>query len=241
MSTQARGTDRSAAMRIFVAAFAGLWLSVGCGSEAATRFAERRQVEEIWLHHQKAVSRALNGYYRDDEFDQARAFFVRLTGVEIRVDSLPSGDLVASPEAGEDLEQVRNWYAQNNDRLYLDESSGTVQIHDPFLSHTFACLRSSDSAQRAARRQQAQETWRRHEAVVVRALQGHQEDDELERALLFFADLTGIEIDANFFTLGVLPGPGSARDLEQLRVWYARNKERLYFDEDSLSVEVAPQ
>ena len=147
---------------------------------------------------------------------------------------------MASPEAGDDLEKVREWYAQNSDRLYLDKSSGTVQIRGPFLSRLLALLAGDESTHRAARGRQAREIWRRHEAVVVQALQGRQKDDEFERAVAFFADVTGIEIEVNIFTFGFLPEPGTAEDFERVREWYARNKDRLYFDEDSLSVKVAP-
>lgn len=240
MRPQVRGIDRSTTVWTLVAILFGFLLVAGCASESAKRFDERRQIEEIWLHHQKSVSRALNGYYRDDELDHARAFFLRLTGVEIRAESMSSGDLVASPEAQEDLERVRQWYARNNDRLYLDESSGTVQIHGPFLSHVLTWLACGESTQKAARRQQAQEIWRKQEQVVVRALRGHQQDDEFERAVAFFADLTGIEIDVKIFTLGMLPGPNTKRDLQKVRTWYTTNKNRLYFDEKTLSVKVAP-
>lgn len=240
MSSRQKSIKRTTTARTLVAILLGLLLVVGCGGESARRFAERRQIEEIWLHHQEAISQALNGYYPDDAFDQARAFFARLTGIEIRTDSLSSGDLVASPKATEDLEQVREWYAQNNDRLYLDESGGAVQVHGPFLSRVLALFAGAESTHQAARSQQALEIWQRHEAVVVQALQGHQEDDEFERAVAFFADVTGIEIDVNIYTLGMLPGPRAEKDLQRIRSWYAANKDRLFFDQDTLLVKVAP-
>jgi len=240
VSSRQRSIKRTTTAWTLVATLLGLLLVVGCGGESARRFAERRQIEGIWLHHQKAVSRALNGYYPDDEFDQARAFFGRLTGIEIRTDSLSSGDLVASPKAIEDLEQVREWYAQNNDRLYLDKSSGAVQVHGPLLSRVLALFAGDESTHRTVRSQQAREIWQRNEAVVVQAIQGHQEDDEFERAVAFFTDVTGIEIDVNIYTLGMLPGPRAEKDLQRIRTWYAANKDRLFFDQDTLAVKVSP-
>jgi len=97
------------------------------------------------------------------------------------------------------------------------------------------------SPQEKAQRIEAQEIWLRHEAAVVRALEGHQENDEFVKAVDFFADLTGIEIHVNIFTMGYLPEPEARNDLELIRAWYTKNKASLYYDADSDRVEVRPR
>jgi hypothetical protein len=80
--------------------------------------------------------------------------------------------------------------------------------------------------------------WRHHEQAVERAILGSQKNDVFDSACLFYHELTGIEIDANIFTLGSLPGPEARADLELIRAWYRANQHRLYWDEADRTVKV---
>lgn len=86
----------------------------------------------------------------------------------------------------------------------------------------------------------ATEIWHKHELVFAKALRGSQKDDDFERACLFFEQVTGLKIHANFFTLGVLPTPETERDFVKIKAWYQENKHRLYWDESTSTVKVRP-
>ena len=53
---------------------------------------------------------------------------------------------------------------------------------------------------------------------------------EFRSAFEFFEDLTGLEVDWNGTTLGLLPGPDLDQDLEALDAWYELNKDKLSWD-----------
>lgn len=85
-------------------------------------------------------------------------------------------------------------------------------------------------------RMTAEEIWSHHEDVVARAIEGRQEGDQFIEAVLFFAELTGIEIEVNMSTMGLIPKPETGRDLERIREWYAEHRECLYYDDAAEAV-----
>ena len=84
----------------------------------------------------------------------------------------------------------------------------------------------------------ALEVWKKHEAVVERAIKGEQKDDEFGEACLFFEQVTGISIHVNIFTLGYIPEAEAANDLKLIKAWYRENHARLYWDEATKTVKV---
>jgi hypothetical protein len=83
--------------------------------------------------------------------------------------------------------------------------------------------------------------WHKHESVLRTALNGHQRNDEFDRACLFFEQTTGLQMHVNYFTFGVLPTEETDRDLARLQAWYKTNKYRLYWDESMHTVKVRSQ
>jgi hypothetical protein len=83
--------------------------------------------------------------------------------------------------------------------------------------------------------------WGNNEKIFEKALNGHWENDEFDRACVFFEDLTGIEIHVNYSTLGLLPTEETPQDLVRIRDWYKMNKNRLYWDEATGTVKLRPR
>jgi hypothetical protein len=80
--------------------------------------------------------------------------------------------------------------------------------------------------------------WHRQEAIVKKAISGHQKNDEFEKACLFFEQTTGLKMHVSYFTFGALPTAETARDLSKIHAWYKSNKYRLYWDEAAQAVKV---
>jgi hypothetical protein len=98
--------------------------SVGC--------AEKRPVVDpkaaaAWSENEKIFIKGLNGNQGDNDFDRSCTFFWRLTGLEIHVNYSTMG-MFPTPETSKDLVRIRNWYKGNKQRLYWDESTGTVKV-----------------------------------------------------------------------------------------------------------------
>jgi len=215
----------------FLASVCITLLTMACARAPKERFHDRLQIETIWLQHQNSVIHALNGYQRGNEFDEARAFFARVTGIELGVHTLPSGSIIPQAQAHEDFRRIRQWYAENNDRLCL------ARTRPERLRVSDGCL--SGSVPVELRRRQARKIWEVHEDAVASALEGHEENDAFQNAVRFFSEVAGIEVDVDSFTMGYRPGPQANEDLERIQGWFARNKDRLYFDEDVLAVRIA--
>jgi len=84
---------------------------------------------------------------------------------------------------------------------------------------------------------QAQEIWHRHEGVLAQGLEGRRNSDEFAAAVAFFREVSGIEVRVHFHPV-MRPKPEAPEDLERIREWYSKNKERLYFDEETNRVQV---
>src|SRR3954463_10976505 len=82
----------------------------------------------VWRKHERVFQRALNGYQKNDEFDQACLFFEQTTGLTMHVNNFTMGTL-PTPETKQDLVRIRVWYKVNKNRLYWDESTRTVKVH----------------------------------------------------------------------------------------------------------------
>lgn len=80
--------------------------------------------------------------------------------------------------------------------------------------------------------------WRRNEAIVMQAVEGLSDPDELLKAVNFFQDLTGITVRGNTTTFGLTPDQHTKPDLEKLRRWYRRNHARLFWDDATNSVKL---
>jgi hypothetical protein len=181
------------------------------------------EVEKEWLGRREIVARAVEGYTDTEKLVAARDFFLDRTGIEIDLDTLPSGDQIAGLNAHDDLQKIQLWYADNHHQLIEDYPSRA---------------RRTDCDEERIRAEQAQEIWMSHESAVELALDGQQRDDDFVEAVRFFSDVTGIEIDVEIFSLGYLPGPHAKEDLTKIQAWYEQNADRLYFDEDWLNVRV---
>src|SRR6185503_8227407 len=102
----------------------------------------------------------------------------------------------------------------------------------------FACTGSSSRNGERLIDRRASIVWENNESTFVRALQGHQKNDDFDRACTFFERLTGIHLHLNFYTFGVLPTPETDQDLRLIRAWYRENKYRLYWDEATKTVKL---
>jgi hypothetical protein len=80
--------------------------------------------------------------------------------------------------------------------------------------------------------------WRKYEKNFGRGINGHQGNNEFDKACLFFEQTTGLTMHVNDSTIGTLPTPETKQDLARLRAWYKVNKNRLYWDQSTLSVKV---
>jgi hypothetical protein len=80
--------------------------------------------------------------------------------------------------------------------------------------------------------------WRKYEKNFERGINGHQGNNEFDKACLFFEQTTGLTMHVNDSTIGTLPTPETKQDLARLRAWYKVNKNRLYWDQSTLSVKV---
>jgi hypothetical protein len=101
---------------------------------------------------------------------------------------------------------------------------------------SFACTREDVIAQK-----RAQETWRRHELVVEAAARGEPVDLKVFwKAVVFFNELTGITIPGEHSPLiDWMPNKDTASALQPLRRWYEKNKDRLYWDDQSKRVRLS--
>ena len=97
--------------------------------------------------------------------------------------------------------------------------------------------------ERTAPRRQAQEIWHQHERVLSDlAMEKRVDLDEFHEAVLFFEKLTNITVpsDHSLF-IDSMPIQDTAAALEPLRGWYAKNKHRLYWDEENNEVRLTPE
>ena len=85
----------------------------------------------------------------------------------------------------------------------------------------------------------AEALWKSHERIMQDALAGKPYSiEEFGAACTFFTELTGIEIRGNGSYFGWLPNEYTAEDFERVRDWYVVNKDKLCFDEQTVSVMV---
>jgi hypothetical protein len=82
--------------------------------------------------------------------------------------------------------------------------------------------------------------WRKYERDFERGVNGHQGNNEFDKACLFFEQTTGLTMHVNDSTIGTLPTPETRQDLVRIRAWYKVNKNRLYWDESTHTVKVRP-
>lgn len=97
--------------------------------------------------------------------------------------------------------------------------------------------------ERTAPRRQAQEIWHQHERVLSDiAMEKRVDLDEFHEAVLFFEKLTNITVpsDHSMF-IDSMPTQDTATALAPLKGWYAKNKDRLYWDEESNEVKLTPE
>jgi len=97
---------------------------------------------------------------------------------------------------------------------------------------------SSDSASR----EKAQQIWLRNESVVESVVKHEKIDpNRLWPAVLFLQQVSGIAVPGEFSTvIDFYPTAETAKAIRPLRAWYAANKDRLYFDEETQSVKLKP-
>jgi hypothetical protein len=94
-----------------------------------------------------------------------------------------------------------------------------------------------------APRREAQEIWRGHERVISDVAMGKRVNlDEFESAVRFFEGLTKINVPSNHSTfIDTMPAKDTSAALEPLRRWYAKNQDRLYWDEEQHEVRLAKE
>lgn len=102
---------------------------LGCSTSTTSSAANRRALE-VWKKHETAVEHAVKGKQRNDEFGEACLFFEQLTGISIHANIFTLG-YAPEPEAKNDLKLIRAWYRENRERLYWDETAGTVKVRPP--------------------------------------------------------------------------------------------------------------
>jgi hypothetical protein len=105
----------------------GISLLVCCGFLGARNDSLDPKAVAVWHKHERVFQRALNGYQKNDEFDQACLFFEQTTGLTMHVNNFTLGTL-PTPETKQDLVRIRAWYKANKNRLYWDESTRTVKV-----------------------------------------------------------------------------------------------------------------
>ncbi len=79
-------------------------------------------------------------------------------------------------------------------------------------------------------------TWKEHEKTVKSAIDQMTWGNEFGDACVFFARVTGIEIDADGDWVGWHPGPHARADLEHVRAWHAAHRGGLVWDEAAKTV-----
>jgi hypothetical protein len=85
----------------------------------------------------------------------------------------------------------------------------------------------------------AEDVWRENERIIENALAGRSYSIERFGASCdFFTRLTGIEIRGNGSYFGWLPNESTREDFRKVQEWYTLNKNRLYWDSRSKSVQI---
>lgn len=88
-----------------------------------------REAQQEWARHEKTLERlASRQRVTIKEFDDAVRFFVPLTGIEVPATQGAIVDIYPTAETTEALPELRRWYADNEERLYWDERSQSVQL-----------------------------------------------------------------------------------------------------------------
>jgi len=98
------------------------------------------------------------------------------------------------------------------------------------------------SPERAAQKK-AEEIWQKHEEVFVDLREGKNVNAvDFDEACAFFYHLTQVEIpsDHNPF-IDCYPTKDSYKALVPLQAWYSKNHGRLYWDEATKAVRLAPE
>jgi hypothetical protein len=206
------------------------WLGLGCTNRAPSLTADELQAQEIWRQHEAAVAEGMDRWHgHDSPFSDALIFFSEVVGIDIAVDIQYPG-VITLPGAWEDLDRLREWYSRNKGRLYFDEESRKVQVNyrpgEPW---------PSTQSLRVAR---AQEIWSQHETAIAQGLDGQIDYPAVSKAGGFFSRLAGIEFEHSIFQEQGSSSSNTQQDLEQIREWYSKNKDRLYFDEGAQRVHV---
>lgn len=107
------------------------------------------------------------------------------------------------------------------------------------LSALFAIALAIAACSASRSHDRAFSEWRRNERIVDNAVKGRSDCDEYLRAVIFFGEITGLEIRGNTSTLGLLPNEYTARDFMQVKNWCKKNCRNLYWGEASQSVKIA--
>lgn len=90
----------------------------------------QRKAQEIWSAHERViVDVAMKRRVNLGDFQDARYFFEKLTGVDVPGNySTYLGTSMPNKDTATALEPLRHWYAENQDRLYWDEEQGAVRL-----------------------------------------------------------------------------------------------------------------
>lgn len=102
------------------------------------------------------------------------------------------------------------------------------------------CGHKTPSAERTMDNETALREWRRNEAVLVKAIEGESQADELLETVIFFHELTGIVVRGDGTTVGYLLDEEAKDDLLRLQRWCEQHCDELYWDRSSRVVKRAP-
>lgn len=89
----------------------------------------RERAQQEWKRNEEIVVRAsaLEPVDRD-RFEEARAFFLELTGISVPVDHSQEVGWYPTRKTGVVIAPLRHWYADHKDELYWDQEDQMVYL-----------------------------------------------------------------------------------------------------------------
>jgi hypothetical protein len=103
----------------------------------------------------------------------------------------------------------------------------------------FALAVLNSSCANAKLHEKALAEWRRNEKIVEIAINGGWgTTDEYEDAVVFFHELTGINVHSDGTFFGLIPVRGSSQDLVRIKGWCKVHCKKIYWDESLKKVKL---
>ena len=105
------------------------WALTACPSRQLN---SKERAQATWAKHERVlIALRDNQDFNWEEFEEACIFYLDLTGIEVPSDGSYVSAWTPIPESASVLPELREWYANNKERLYWDPENEKVLLKAP--------------------------------------------------------------------------------------------------------------